>query len=143
VARDPLRMLRTVRLLSVEQARHVLATCLTAEAAAADRLRSINQAAERDRVAYRAVIHSHLFSDMFALRIQVQDAERQAAEAELSTAQAASSAARSALVTARTAAEAVQTLIVEHAEATATEDQRREQVALDDMARKRSNTAAR
>jgi flagellar export protein FliJ len=135
MARDPIRMLLTVRRLAVEQARHTLAACLSVEATAADRLRAIDEAAQRDRRANQTVTEAHRFIDMFALRVQAAEADRRAAEAALAAAQGASADARAALVTARTAAESVDTLIGERAEATKTDAQRREQHALDDIAR--------
>jgi flagellar biosynthesis chaperone FliJ len=143
MARDPIRMLRTVRRLAVEQARHALAACLTAEATAADQLRVIDEAARRDRRANQAVAEAHRFIDMFALRVQAAQAGRQAAEAALTAAQEASADARATLVTARTAAEAVDTLIAERAEAVEIDTRRREQHALDDMARTRFDSPLR
>lgn len=137
MARDPMRMLRTVQRHAVEQARHALAACLTAEAAAADRLLAIDAAVQRDREADRAVAEAHRFIDMFARRRQAVAAERATAEAALTAAQAASDAARAALVAARTAAEAVQTLVAERAAAAETAQRQREQHALDDMVRVR------
>lgn len=133
-------MLRTVRRHAVDQARHVLATCLAAETAAADRLRAIDAAAQRDRVANQMVTEPHRFLDMFALRLQASAAERRAAEANLAAAQADSARARATLVDARTAAKSVETLVVERLAAAEADALRREQHALDDMARGRFDT---
>ena len=143
MARDPLRMLRTVRRHAVEQARHVLATYLVAETAAAEKLRAIDEAAERDRIANRSVSEAHRFIDMFALRVQASATQRLAAEAALTAARDAAAQARAALVAARTAAESVDTLISERAEAAEVEAGRREQHALDDMARARFDSSGR
>jgi flagellar biosynthesis chaperone FliJ len=143
MARDAMRMLRTVRRQSVEQARHVLAACLAVEVAAADRLRVIEATAQRDREANRALPEAHLFTDMFVRRLEVSAANRVVAEADLAAGQAACADARAALVAARTAEEAVQTLIQERAEAVEADDRRREQHALDDMARTRFDSRLR
>jgi flagellar biosynthesis chaperone FliJ len=143
MARDPMRMLRTVRLHAVEQARHALAECLRTETMAADKLRAIDEAAERDRVANRSVVEAHRFIDMFALHSQASATERLAAEAALMAARDVTAEARAALVTARTAAESVETLITERADAAKVDTDRREQHALDDMARARFDSPGR
>lgn len=141
MARDPMHMLLAVRRHAVEQARHALAACQRAESAIADRLRAIDEAADRDRVAGRALAEGHRFIDMFALHVQASAAERQGVESALAAARDATGDARAALVAARTAAESVETLITERADAAAAEAQRREQHALDDMARTRFDSA--
>jgi flagellar biosynthesis chaperone FliJ len=143
MARDPMRMLRTVRRHAVEQARHALAACLRTEAVAADKLRAIDEAAERDRVANRSVVEAHRFIDMFVLHSQTSATERYAVEAALMAAREAAADARAALVAARTAAESVETLITERADADEVDADRREQHALDDMARARFDSPGR
>jgi flagellar export protein FliJ len=143
MARDPMRMLRSVRRHTVEQARHALATCLMTETAAADRLRAVDEAAERDRVANRSVTEAHRFIDMFALHVQASARERLAAEVALMAARDLVADARAALVAARTAAEAVETLIAERADAAEIDADRREQRVLDDMARPRFDLPGR
>ncbi len=143
MARDPIGMLRKVRRHAVEQARHALATCLMAETAAADRLRAIDEAAERDRVANRSVVEAHRFIDMFALRVQANATERIAAEVALTAARDAAAEAQAAVVAARMAVESVETLITERAEAAEVAADRREQHALDDMARARFDSPGR
>lgn len=143
MAGEPMRMLLRVRRHGMEQARQALAACLTAEAAAAERLRAIDDAARRDRAASQAVAESHRFLDMFSWRLEAAAAERQAAEAALAAAQADSTAARAVLVEARTAAEAVETLITERAAAVEADGRRREQHTLDDMARTRFGSTKR
>jgi flagellar biosynthesis chaperone FliJ len=143
MARDPLRMLRTVRRHAVEQARHALAACLRIETVAADKLRAIDEAAERDRVATRSVVEAHRFIDMFALHLQASATERRTAEVALMAARAAAAEARAALVAVRTAAESVETLITERADAAEADADRDEQHALDDMARARFDSPGR
>jgi flagellar export protein FliJ len=143
LARDPMRMLQTVRKQLVELARRALATCLAAEPAVTERLRVIHETAQRDRDAARTMPEGHLFMDMFAQRLQTIATDRLAAEVDLAAAQAASVDARAALVAARTAEEAVKTLIQERAEAVEADERRREQHALDDMARTRFDIGAR
>jgi flagellar biosynthesis chaperone FliJ len=143
VARDPMRMLLAVRRHAVEQARHALATCLRTETAAAETLRAVDAAAERDRAANRAVVEAHRFADMFALRLQATSTERHVAEAALMAARDAAAEARIVLVGVRTAAESVATLIAERVDAAEGEINRREQHALDDMARARFDSARR
>jgi flagellar biosynthesis chaperone FliJ len=143
MGRDPMRMLRRVRRHGVEQARLALAACRTAEMAAVERLRAVDDAARRDREASQTVTEGHLFLDMFARRLEASVAERRAAEAALSAVQAELGAARAMLVEARTAAEGVETLVAEREEATEVDQRRREQHALDDMARPRFDSKER
>ncbi|HEY4040307.1 MAG TPA: hypothetical protein VGM32_00515 [Rhodopila sp.] len=137
MARDPLLILRTVRRRSVEAARTAVGECLTAEAEVAARMQAIDDAAQRDRAANRALSEAHQFLEMFTRRQASRDAERCSAAAELTAAQARSAAARAALVAARTAAEAVETLIEERAIAATAAAMQRDQHALDDIARTR------
>jgi hypothetical protein len=143
MARDPIRLLRTVRLHAVEQARHALAACLTRELAMAQRLQAIDGAAARDRAATPAVTEAHRFLDMFALRLQAGALERGTVVADLAAAQADSEAARALLVDAKTAAEALATLIAERAAVADIDARRHEQHALDDMARTRFDLSGR
>jgi hypothetical protein len=143
MARDPIRLLRTVRLHAVEQARHALAACLTKELAIAQRLRAIDDAANRDRAANPAVTEAHRFLDMFARRLQVGALERGMVVVDLAATQADSHAARALLVDARTAAEALATLIKERTAIADMDARRREQHALDDMARTRFGLSGR
>jgi hypothetical protein len=136
-------MLRTIRRHAVEQARHALAACQRTEIEAADKLRTIDEAAERDRVAKRSLAEAYCFIDMFALRLQASAPERHAAEAALTAARAAAADARAALVAARMAAESVETLVAERADAAEADASRGEQHALDDMARTRFDSPGR
>ncbi len=143
MARNPMQMLQKVRRQAVEQARHALARCLAAEAAIGDRLRAMNEAGERDRVANRTVVDAYLFTEMFSQRLQLVAAGRLSAEAELMSARATSTDARAALIAARMAEEAVETLIVQRTEAVDAIARRSEQHALDDIARTRFDTPIR
>ena len=143
MARDPLRILQTVRRRSVEAARYALGACQTAEAQAADKIRAIDDAAQRDRMAHSQVPEAPQFLDMFVRRVAATEAERRAAASALADAQAQSAAARAAVAEARAAAEAVETLIAERAAAEEIEANRRDQHALDDMTRGRSPRTAR
>jgi flagellar biosynthesis chaperone FliJ len=137
MARDSIQILRTVRRRSVEEARHALGVCLTAEAQAADKVQAIDDAAQGDRAAHQTVAEAHLFLEMFVRRLHLSEAQRRSAEAALTAARALSAEARAAVVAARTAAEAVETLIAERAAADEADANRREQHALDDIARTR------
>jgi hypothetical protein len=143
VAADSIRILRAVRRRSVEEARHALGACLAAEAQAVDAVEAIVNQARRDRAAHQTVEDPHQFLEMFLRRSGVAEAERASAEAALTAARARSDAARTAVVAARTAAEAVETLIAERALSDEDDANRREQYALDDMARTRFNSADR
>jgi flagellar biosynthesis chaperone FliJ len=143
MARDSLEILRAVRRRSVEEARYALGACLTAEAQAAAAVQAITDAARRDRAAYQAAEHSHQFLEMFVCGLRASDAKRLAAEVALTAAQARSAEARAVVVAARMAAEAVETLNVERAAAAELEANRREQHALDDIARTRFNSRGR
>jgi flagellar biosynthesis chaperone FliJ len=143
MAADSIRILRAVRRRSVEEARHALGACLTAEAQAVDAVQAIVDKARRDRAAHQTVEESHQFLEMFLRRSGVAEAERVSAEAALTAARARSDAARIAVVAAQTAAEAVETLIAERALSDEEDANRREQHTLDDMARTRFNPADR
>jgi flagellar export protein FliJ len=134
-----MRILQTVRRRSVEEARSALGACLMAEKQAEDAIRAIDDKSRRDRAAHPTLQEAHCFLEMFARRVGASEMERRAAEAALTTAQAKTAEARAAVVAARTAEEAVETLIAERAAADEAEASRREQHALDDMARTRFN----
>jgi hypothetical protein len=139
MAADSIRILRAVRRRSVEEARHALGACLAAEALAVDAVESIVDKARRDRAAHQTVGEPHQFLEMFLRRSGVAEAERVSAEAALAAARARSDAARIAVVAAKTAAEVVETLIADRASSDEEDANRREQHALDDMARTRFN----
>ncbi len=139
MAVDSIRILRAVRRRSVEEARQALGASLAAEAQAVDAVEAIVEQARRDRTAHQTVEEPHHFLEMFLRRSGVAEAERIAAEAALTAARARSDAARIAVVAAKTAAEAVETLIAERALSDEEHANRREQHALDDMARTRFN----
>jgi flagellar protein FliJ len=137
MARDPIRILLMVRRQAVEDARRVLAACLTAEAAAAVRLQQIDDEAQENRSAQLTIEDAHRFLETFARRVQASGAQRYGAEADLTAAQAQTAEARTAVVAARVATQALETLIAERAAADLVEANRREQHALDDMTRNR------
>jgi hypothetical protein len=137
VSHDSIPILRIIRRRSVEEARYALGACLSVEAAAAAAVQAIGDAARRDRAAHDGVADGYLFLESFALRVRTGEAERRAAEAALMAAQARSAEARAVVAAARTAAEAVETLMTEREAAEAAGASRREQHALDDMARAR------
>lgn len=143
MAANSIRILRSVRRRSVEEARFALGACLATEAQAVDALEAIVEQARRDRAAHQTVEEPHQFLDMFVRRSGVAEAERVSAEAALTAARARSKAARIAVVAAQTAAEAVETLIAERALSDEEDANRREQHALDDMTRTRFNPADR
>jgi flagellar biosynthesis chaperone FliJ len=137
MARESIQILRAIRRRSVEEARYALGACLTAEAQAAAAVQAIADAARRDRAAHQAGEHAHQFLEMFVRHLGVSEAIRLSAEAALMAAQARSEGARAAVVAARMAAEAVESLSAERAAADELKANRREQHALDDIARTR------
>jgi flagellar biosynthesis chaperone FliJ len=139
MAADSIRILQAVRRRSVEEARYALGACLAAEAQALDALEAIIDKARRDRASHHAVEDAHQFLEMFIRRSGVAEAERVSAEAALTAARERSEAARIAVVAAQTAAETVDRLIAERALSDQEDASRREQHALDDMARTRFN----
>jgi flagellar export protein FliJ len=142
MARDPLKVLLTVRQRSVEQARQALGSCLAEEAAATDRIKSLDETTRRNRAATSAAVDLQLFKDMFAIQRNVLQADRHAATLALTAAEQRSAEARAVMVEARTAAESVQRLLDERAARRDAEISRQEQHALDDMARPRANRNA-
>jgi VIT1/CCC1 family predicted Fe2+/Mn2+ transporter len=143
MAANSIRILRSVRRRSVEEARSALGACLATEAQAVDAFEAIVEQARRDRAAHQTVEEPHQFLEMFVRRSGVAEAERLSAEAALTAARARSEAARIAVVAAQTAAEAVETLIAARALSDEEDANRREQHALDDMTRTRFNPADR
>ena len=137
MARDPLLMLRIVRRRSVEGARYALGACLAAEAEAADRIKAIDDEAQRNRVAHPKMEDAHLFQEMFTQQVLATQAARVVAAANFTAAQASSAEARALVVAARTAAEAVETLIAERTVLEEVAASKAEQHALDDMTRTR------
>jgi flagellar export protein FliJ len=137
MARDPLRILLAVRQRSVEQARSALGACLKAEAEVSEGIRSLEDAARRDRATSAAWPEAHQFHEMAAVRLEVARAERLNAAATLQAAASQTEAARGVVTEARTAAEAVEQLIDERKAANQAGIAAREQHALDDIARAR------
>jgi flagellar export protein FliJ len=135
MARDPLRILLSMRQRAVDQARHALAARLAAEAEVADRLRSLDGSVWRDRRAGLAWPGAHQFLEMFASRQEAIQAERQTIAADLAVAGGQAAEARDIVAAARTAAEAVADLIGERDAAGRAEASKREQHVLDDIAR--------
>ena len=91
----------------------------------------------RDRASHHIVDDAHQFLEMFVRRSGMLEAERESAVAALTAARARSNVARARVVAAQTAAETVDSLIAEKAAAEQADANRREQHALDDMARAR------
>lgn len=135
MARDPLRILLSVRRRSVEQARYALGACLADEAAAAGKIIALDHAAARDCATAGAWPDSFQFREMAAMRLAATHAERQAIGAELMAAEDRSTQARGVVATERAAAEAVEQLIQQRDAAVLAETNRRDQHTLDDIAR--------
>jgi flagellar biosynthesis chaperone FliJ len=137
MARDPLRILLSMRLRSVEQARAAMGVCLAAEAEVAGRIRLLDDALRRDRETSGAWQDAHQFLEMSATHLEVVRAERRTAAMALAAAALHSEEARGVVTAARTAAEAVEQLVSERETASRVEAAKREQHALDDMSRAR------
>ena len=137
MARDPLRIVSSLRRRAVEQARYALGACLATEAEAAQKIRSLDDAACRDRETSEAWQDAHHFLEMSAVRSESAREERQIIEQALATAAMRSEQARGVVAAARTAAEAVEQLIRERKIADQMETATREQHVLDDIARLR------
>ena len=135
MARDPLRILLSVRRRSVEQARYALGACLAEEAMIAGSIVALDDAAARDRDTARAWQESHQFKETAAMRLAATHAERQAIRTNLAAAEDRSARARGVVAAERAAAEAVEQLIEEREAAARAETNRREQHILDDIAR--------
>ena len=97
----------------------------------------LDDSIERDREAGRIADHGHQFFEISATWRQTINAERGLAVEALAVSVSRSAEARSVVTTARTAAEAVKTLIEEHAAMAEAEANRRLQHALDDITRPR------
>jgi hypothetical protein len=135
VARDPLAILQSVRLRSVEQARQALAVCLKAEAEAAGRVDFLDEAVKRDRAAGACLPDRQDFIQVFANRSDAVQLQRRAAVTALAAAQARVSEAQAEVADARTRAEAVEQLITERMVARQAAADGKAQHILDDIAR--------
>ena len=140
MARDKLGILLSMRRRSVEQARYALGACLAAENEVADKIRTLDDTARRDRTTGAEWQDAHRYGEMLAIRQDVTRAERGKFLADLTSAEAESGDARGIVSNARTAAEAVEQLIAERAAVCRAEALRREQHVLDDIARTRLTT---
>lgn len=137
MARDPLRILLSMRRRSVEQARYALGACLAAEAEIADKIKSLDDATRRDRETGAAWQDSHLFLEMSASRLETSQAERRTILSDLTEADTRSGEARRVVSAARAAAEVVDQLIGERSVVSQADAARREQHVLDDISRAR------
>ncbi len=137
MARDPLRILLSVRRLAVEQARHALGLCQAKEAEVAEKIASVDAATRRDREIGGLWQDAHQFLEMAVIRSETRQAERRALEVDLAAAVDRSTAARGVVTAARTAAEAVAQLAAMRAAEAEAELVRKEQHVLDDIARAR------
>jgi hypothetical protein len=137
MARDPLRILLSMRRRSVEQARHALAARLAVEAEVADRIRSLDCTVRRDREVGGAWPDAHQFLEMSANRQETVQAERHRLVVALAAAEIQAAEARDVVSAARTAAEAVEELIRERQAGRQADAATREQHVLDDIARAR------
>jgi flagellar biosynthesis chaperone FliJ len=135
MARDTLQVLLAMRRRSVEQARYALGICLAAEAEVAERIRSLEDSAQRDRETSGVWQDAHQFLEMSAVRLTTARAERHTMADDLAAAAVRSGEARDVVTAARTAAEAVEQLISERTAASQVTAARREQHVLDDIAR--------
>jgi flagellar biosynthesis chaperone FliJ len=137
MARDKLRVLLSMRRRSVEQARYTLGACLAAESEAAEKIRTLDDTARRDRETGAVWQDSHRFLEISTSRQDIVRAQRRIIMADLTAAETCSEDARAVVATARSAAEAVEQIISERTAASRTEAIRREQHVLDDITRTR------
>jgi hypothetical protein len=127
-----------MRRRAVEQARYALGACLLSEAEVADRIRSLDDTARRDREVSQTWQDSHQFLEMSAIRTEATRTERRTIAADLTVAGIRSEEARGVVSAARMAAEAVEQLIAERLAASQADAAKREQHVLDDIARART-----
>ena len=137
MARDPLRILLSMRQRSVETARYALGACLAVETRAADRISALDAMVRRDRETTRLWQESHQFVEMSAARLEAMLVERRTLLADLAMAEVRSAQARAVVAAVRTAAEAVEQLMGERTAANQAETAKREQHVLDDITRGR------
>jgi flagellar biosynthesis chaperone FliJ len=135
MARDPLLVLRAVRLRAVERARQGLAARLKTEAEAAAKVDGLTEAARLDRSAGEDMPDAHQFLQMFANRLDAVRTQRIAAGTSLTMAQARVAEARVVVVAARTQAEALEQLITAQETARVADAERKAQHEMDDVAR--------
>jgi len=137
MAREPMDVLLTIRQRSVDQARQALAVRLQAETLASAAAGAIDDAILQERRAADRGPRDQQGVEMLAAWLQRMRPRRAAAHHMLSTAAAQTAAARAELAAARSAARAVERLLEERAAAAQVEAEKREQHALDDVARTR------
>ena len=135
MARDPLRILLTVRRHAVEAERHALAGCVAEEAAIAVRVAALDDAMRRDRDAATGWDDAYRLLELAPVRRDVWLTERRALVLEADAAACRSQAGRDRLAAARTASESVVQSMSEREIERRAEAIRREQHELDDVAR--------
>jgi flagellar biosynthesis chaperone FliJ len=138
MAADPLQVLLTIRQRGVDQARQVLAVCLNAETAAMAAIEALENAQRREREVADSQAEHHRGTNMFATWSGQMRVRQSAARAVLGNAETATTSARVGLTETRSAARAVERLIEERAIVARVEAAKREQHALDDIARTRA-----
>ncbi|MGD0102779.1 MAG: hypothetical protein ABSC06_01925 [Rhodopila sp.] len=143
MARPPLQTLLSLRRMQVEQARAALGACLKAEAEVAGTVRSLDEAARRDRETAATWQDAHRFLEISASRLGVLRANRRSAAAALAAAAARSAEARGVVTAAQTAAEAVEQLLSEREAASQAGMATGEQHRLDDITRMRHTVRRR
>lgn len=137
MARDPLRILLSLRRRSVEQARQALAVRLTSVSEVEGMIHALDEATRRDREAGNAWLEATQFLEVSANRRRALQAERRTLTTDLAAAEVDAAAARDVVATARSEAEVVQTLDQERTAARQADAARRGQHVLDDIARTR------
>jgi flagellar biosynthesis chaperone FliJ len=135
MARDPLLVLLKLRLQVVDHARRQVAACVEGEQRIVAHLQSIEEARRLDEAARETMTDAWRYEDMFAASRKRHAERRQVLANELRAATSRSEAARHGLSMARMAAEAVERLVEVRRSEAQEEARRRQQHALDDVAR--------
>ncbi len=135
MARDPMRVLLTVRRHAVEAERRTLAGCVAEQAAIAARIAALDDAMLRDRDAAAGWDDAYRFLELAPVRRDAWLADRRTLVLEADAAACVSQAGRDRLAAARTASESVVQSMSEREAERRAEAIRREQHELDDVAR--------
>jgi|GEM_PF-1941729 len=137
---DPLPVVHRLRRLAADEARRALADCLTAEAEAADALRTLDAEIAAETDAASDPDQDDRPVEDFAVWLRRISVDRAAAAAALSVAETRSAEARAVLAASRTAERALEILMEQQAAERRAAAERRDQAALDEIATVRAGS---
>ncbi len=134
MADDPLDLLLRLRARTVDEARQALADCLVAEAAARERISTLEASVVQEVAAASAVTADDLAVEALSVWLRQTRSAQHAAQAALEAAEAQCQEARMVLSAARAGVRAVETVLEHKADERRVQAERAEQRRLDEAA---------